>query len=64
MEVRWRRPHIEGTTWRYGKLVGDEESNITRINGYQTGGIYNILAKYVQKRVQGPRGGWKWVPMK
>lgn len=61
MRVRWKRSGVE-RSWHYGTLVEDQ-GDVVRIRFDRTGGIYNVLrTAHIEKHVQGPRGGWKWVP--
>lgn len=65
MEARFRRPHIEGTRWRYGLIMNprsryDKDVSAAAIRDDRTGGLYVVLREYVQVRVKGPRGGRKW----
>lgn len=63
MEARFRRPGVEGRSWRYGTLVSphddDDRDDITILVN-RTGGIHVIRREFVQVKVKGPRGGRKW----
>lgn len=68
MEARYRRPEIEGRTWRHGTLVSPYNDDIkdrdeVTILSNRTGGIYVIRREHVQVRIKGPRGGLKWQPL-
>lgn len=68
VRVRFRRKRIEGTRWRYGHLA--KARNRTTLEGHVTiraennGGFYVVPVEGVQVRVPGPRGGWKWTPIR
>jgi len=64
-DCRFRRPHIEGTSWRKGRLAYREElDTYVGIADVLTGGIHTIPIEFVQIKVPRPRKGWKWEQMK
>lgn len=66
IRVRWRRPRVEGQSWRYGHLAKTQpyiQAHIVQIIDDRHNNINVIADKHVQLGVSGPRGGRKWVPL-
>lgn len=64
--VRWRRPAVEGRSWRKGRLAKCQnyrQANVVEVVDDRTGGVMAILAQYVEVETRGPRGGQKWEPI-
>lgn len=66
IRVRWRRPRVEGQSWRYGHLAKTQPyilAHTVQVVDDRHKNINVIADKYVQVEAEGPRGGRQWVPL-